>query len=429
MAGRRLTSTPDELYLAALTHGGDASKTGRYLVTFKSGTTDSASRMLNQKYGLVVASAADFEAHAVVLEGLSGANALILPEIDVALIEGEAFEEHRISSASIYEPDSPVFSIDDEYFAFGHSDHREYLRGFGAAIATIASDLDQTTDTSEELIDGAQSTWGLGACQVLSSSFTGQGICIAMLDTGLDFDHPDFIGRVMPGHFNSFVGQPPQDVFGHGTHTTGTACGPSISTIGIPRYGVGSLATIFVGKILSDSGLAVGGSILAGINWAIMNGCQIISISAAGTPQVFPPFTSAGASALSRGLLIIAAAGNQSHRPLQVVPTGYPANSPTIMSVAALDQNLAVPYYSNGGKVDIGGPGDSVFSSFPRPTLTKILSGTSQAAPHVAGVAALYAQSDPNLRGAALWSQLQATTRKLPLSAADVGAGLVQAPQ
>ena len=114
---------------------------------------------------------------------------------------------------------------------------------------------------------------------------------------------------------------------------------------------------------------------------------------------------------------------------MQVAPTGYPANSPTIMSVAALDQNLNIAAFSNGGKIDIAAPGCNVFSAVPRPLMGKVLSGTNQAAPHVAGLAAMYAESNPQLRGAALWSQLRATARVLPLSPADVGAGLVQAPQ
>jgi subtilisin len=427
MAGRRLTSTPDDLYRDALARGSESSKSGRYLVTFKLGAVDAGVRMLRDKYGLVVASAGDFQASAVVLEGLATANALILSEIGVVIVEGEAFEEHRVSSASLYEPDSPVSSIDEEYFAFGRSNHAEYLRGFGRAASTIATDLAEAVDASEVLTDSPQVTWGLAACGVPNSQFSGQGIRVAMLDSGLDFNHPDFVGHAI--QFNSFVGQPPQDVAGHGTHTTGTACGPLVSTIGLPRYGIAGSATIFAGKVLNDSLVSVGGSILVGINWAIANGCEIISISASGPPQVQPPFTQAGATALSRGLLVIAAAGNQSQRPLRVAPTGNPANSPTIMSVAALDQSLGVAPFSNGGKVEIAAPGVNVLSAFPRPTLSRVLSGTSQATPHVAGIAALYAEADPQLRGTALWSQLQASVSKLPLSAADVGAGLVQAPQ
>jgi subtilisin family serine protease len=126
---------------------------------------------------------------------------------------------------------------------------------------------------------------------------------------------------------------------------------------------------------------------------------------------------------LNNGLLIVAAAGNSFGQ-----FTGSPANSPTIMSVASLDSNLKPSNFSNKGKVDISGPGRDVFSSWPRPTRYKTISGTSMATPHVAGCAALWAETSPNLRGLQLWKKLQATAKKLPLPFNVAGAGLVQAP-
>jgi subtilisin family serine protease len=78
--------------------------------------------------------------------------------------------------------------------------------------------------------------------------------------------------------------------------------------------------------------------------------------------------------------------------------------------------------------VDIAGPGVGVYSSWPRPILHNIISGTSMATPHVSGCAALWAQSNPGLRGPALRARLIATARHLSLPPRDVGAGLVQAP-
>jgi subtilisin family serine protease len=98
------------------------------------------------------------------------------------------------------------------------------------------------------------------------------------------------------------------------------------------------------------------------------------------------------------------------------------------MAVASLDSNSRPSSFSNFGKIEIAGPGRDVFSSWPRPQRYHTISGTSMAAPHVAGCAALWAQSNPSLRGRQLWDRLRATARRLPFPATAVGAGLVQAP-
>jgi subtilisin family serine protease len=219
-----------------------------------------------------------------------------------------------------------------------------------------------------------------------------------------------------------FVGQPVQDLHGHGTHCIGTACGPKAPSGNTPRYGIGYRASIVVGKVLSNSGFSVGGSVLSGMNWAIANRCQVISMSLGSQAGVQPAYTNAGQAALNNDCLIIAAAGNAG------AATGAPANSPTIMSVASLDSDLNPSSFSNFGKVEIAAPGRDVFSSWPRPTRYRTISGTSMATPHVAGCAALWAETSASLRGMNLWRRLQATARRLPLPATRVGAGLVQAP-
>jgi subtilisin family serine protease len=236
----------------------------------------------------------------------------------------------------------------------------------------------------------------------------------------MDLGHPDFAGR--PIVSQTFVGQPVQDLHSHGTHCIGTACGTKTPPGTVPRYGIAHRASIFAGKVLSNSGSSVGGSVIAGMNWAIANRCQVISMSLGGQSPVQAAYTAAGQAALNNGLLIIAAAGNAGST------TGAPANSPTIMSVASLDMGLTPSSFSNFGKIEIAGPGRDVFSSVPRPTRYGTKSGTSMATPHVAGCAALWAETSTTLRGLNLWRKLQATARPLPFPAARVGAGLVQAP-
>jgi subtilisin family serine protease len=221
---------------------------------------------------------------------------------------------------------------------------------------------------------------------------------------------------------SSFVGEPVQDLNGHGTHCIGTACGPKSPPGNTLRYGIAYAGRIFVGKVLTNSGSGTGAGVLAGLNWAIANRCEVISMSLGSQSPVQAAYTAAGQAALSAGCLIIAAAGNAATQ------TGAPANSPTIMSVASLDPNLMPSSFSNFGKIEIAAPGRDVFSSWPRPTRYRTISGTSMACPHVAGCAALWAQTSPSLRGMNLWRRLQSSALRLPLPASRVGAGLVQAP-
>jgi subtilisin family serine protease len=226
-----------------------------------------------------------------------------------------------------------------------------------------------------------------------------------------------------------------QDLHSHGTHCIGTSCGPKQPTnAAVERYGVAHGAQIFAGKVLSNGGSGADGWILGGINWAIAQGCHVISMSlGARTTQAgfSAVYENAAQVALSRGTLIVAAAGNDGGQPVS-----HPANCPSIMAVGAVDENLLKAPFSNithfppHGRVDIVGPGVRTFSSVPVAKGTYgTMSGTSMATPHVAGIAALHAQLSSTFRGAALWQRLIATALPLPQQpSSHVGAGLVQAP-
>ncbi len=426
---QKVSMSTDDLLIAALERGGDTSKTGRFLVTFKeSGAAAGVKALQSRK--LRVASAKDFTNQAMDLQQVGDADAVMFPEIGVALVSGEAVAEHGLTTAAFAEEDTSTHSVDPEYFMFASQiNPSDYLKGVLHTAEMIAKDLGDIAPTmmpTDVSAQAAGATWGLTACRVPQSHFSGKGIKVAVLDTGFDLGHPEFAGRSFVT--NTFVGQPVQDLHGHGTHTTGTACGPLAPAGPIQRYGIAYGAQIFVGKVLTNSGSGTQAQVLAGMNWAIANKCAVISMSLGAQIPVQPSYTAAGAAALAAGCLIIAAAGNASSRPGVINPAGAPANSPTIMSVAALDSSLRVAVFSNGRKVDIAGPGVNVFSSWPRPTLHNTISGTSMATPHVSGCAALWAESSAALRGAALRAKLVATAQHLPFPPSDVGAGLVQAP-
>lgn len=435
------SSSVDALLASALERGGDSLETGRYIVTFKEGANEAALQSFSSEHGLRVADARDFKDQAAALEEAGDADVFHFPEVGAALISGGAAQQRGLTAQAELTTDSPYQTVEPEYFAFANQFTRElftaygtktektsgdFLRGFLQAAEMIAKEFGMETGRPQgmgEEVDAEVlgATWGLNVCKVPPSLRSGVGIKVAVLDTGFDLSHPDFTGRSITG--NTFVGQPVQDGNGHGTHTAGTACGPKTPPGTTPRYGIGYRTSIFVGKVLQNSGSGSTATVLAGMNWAIANRCQIISMSLGAPTGVQAAYTAAGQSALNNGLLMIAAAGN--------VPggfTGAPANSPTIMSVASLDANLAPSSFSSSGKVDIAGPGRDVFSSWFMPIRYKVISGTSMATPHVAGCAALWAETSPNLRGTALWKKLQATAKPLPFPASRVGAGLVQAP-
>lgn len=411
----------EALLLAALARGDGSLETGRYLVTYKDGAAPEGVKALKAR-GLRVADARDFSESAVGVEDVGDADALNFPAIGVALVGGASMQARGLAAFEA-SADSAIETIEPEYFAF--AENSEYLRGFMRAASTIAADLGTgggaaVADDEELEAQVLGATWGLVRCKVPPGTRSGLGIKVAVLDTGMDLGHPDFPGRVAAAA--SFVGEPVQDLHSHGTHCIGTSCGPKAPAGSTPRYGIAHQARIFVGKVLTNSGGGTSGSVLAGMNWAVANRCQVISMSLGAQTGVQAAYTAAGNAALANGCLIIAAAGNAA------AATGAPANSPSIMSVASLDPTLTPSSFSNFGKVEIAAPGRDVFSSVPRPTRYGFKSGTSMATPHVAGVAALWAQTSASLRGVLLWRKLQATARPLPFPIARVGRGLVQAP-
>lgn len=413
-------SNIDELLLSAMNRGDESLETGRYIVTYNV-DAESESRAMLEGLDLRMADARDFSDQSESMAAMGEADGLVLPEIGVAIVSRPDFAERGMALAE--DSSNPIEIVEPEHFMFAEELSADYLRGFRRAVEALTAEAGAPADLEDEDFEAEAlgATWGLKACRVPPSSRSGLGIRVAVLDTGMALNHPDFAGRQFVT--NSFVGQPVQDLNGHGTHCIGTACGPLSPPGTTPRYGIGhKTAPIFVGKVLSNAGSGSTGTVLAGMNWAIANGCTVISMSLGAPIPVQAAYTAAGLAALARGCLVVAAAGNNAG------PTGAPANSPSILSVASLDPNLKPSSFSNFGKIELAAPGRDVFSSWPLPLRYRTISGTSMAAPHVAGCAALWAQTSPLLRGPALWAKLLATAQPLPFPASRVGKGLVQAP-
>ena len=279
-------------------------------------------------------------------------------------------------------------------------------------------------------------TWGVHALNVAGIPLTGKGVRIAILDTGFDFMHPDFAGRTI--HRKSFTGtRQAQDKEGHGTHITGIAGGGRKGKEGA-RYGVASGARLYVGKVLDDGGEGTDGQLLAGIEWALEKGCQLISMSfgaAVGEGETYSAlFEQVARTAMENNCLLIAAAGNESERDRKRIGAiNHPANCPSILAVGALTPFLEVAEYScagaspAGGQIEIAAPGDNILSAKPGGGYRR-QSGTSMATAFVTGVAALLWEKYPRATAGEIWAKLVQHAWRLSLAASDVGAGLCTLP-
>jgi subtilisin family serine protease len=416
--------------------------TGRQIVVFADGDDDTPIDLSGA--GITnVADSRDFSGGEIAADVLQSADATVFSELGIAVVSADAAQLDALQAGIT--SGRQVLSVSPELihhvlretaleyaqaYRDGVSDLTDHLLQANGHTATLVVDA-----TAPTFADTAQATWGMQAVQAPSSPRSGKGIRVAVLDTGFDTTHPDFAGRNVTTQ--SFVaGEPPQDGHGHGTHCIGTSCGPRTPSTG-PRYGIAYEADIFAGKVLSNAGSGSDAQILAGINWAVTNRCHVLSMSlGADVMQPHPPYSAAGRRALQRGSLIIAAAGNNADRRAGNVGfVGSPANSPEIMAVGALEQQLDMTFFSarslpaRGGQVDIAGPGFQVLSSWPLPTRYRTISGTSMATPHVAGVAALWAEATGR-RGLELWATLCAESQRLMQLSLDVGSGLcIAAPQ
>lgn len=314
----------------------------------------------------------------------------------------------------------------------------DYLRGYRDGVNELVDRLLGNGSAERVRVaarfDEVQTTWGLQATKVVESHLTGAGIKVAVLDTGFDHNHQDFTGRAVTRKLFASRSSD-DDVHGHGTHCIGTACGPLHPATG-PRYGVAYESEIYAGKVLGDDGFGTDRSIIAGMDWALEQGCHIISMSLGAATrlgdQPSDDYEQIGQVCLDAGMLVVAASGNESARPHRIAPVGSPANASTIMAVGAVDRSLAPASFSCGGmnpgqEVDISAPGVGILSCVPGNRYDR-LDGTSMATPHVSGVAALIAQSDPKFRGWALWARLVQISSRLRFPARDVGKGFLQAP-
>lgn len=209
----------------------------------------------------------------------------------------------------------------------------------------------------------------------------GEGVKIAILDTGADLDHPDLQQNLLPGKNIINEGLTPNDDNSHGTH-----CAGIISAINnaIGMVGVAPKAKIIPVKVLDGQGSGDFKNVAKGIHWAVDNGADIISMSL-GSPNALAIVRRAIQYADGKGVPVFCAAGNAG----LTKDIFYPAKYPETISVGSIDENFNRSSFSNtGDRLDFMAPGGKIFSTVPD-NWYAYLSGTSMACPFVVGVAAL----------------------------------------
>lgn len=328
-----------------------------------------------------------------------------------------------------------------------------------------------TTSEQVEARNETGATWGVTATSAVNSPYTGQGVTVAVLDTGIDSSHEAFQGVELIQQ--DFTGEGNGDGNGHGTHCAGTIFGRVINGF---RFSVApGIQRALIGKVLDSQGSGSTEQIYRAILWALDQGAHIVSMSIGfdfpGLVQYYVKqlnypedlatsialegyranvrlFDKLAALASARnplfqGTVLIAAAGNESKRninPNYELNVAPPAAADGIVSVGALKtagephKALTVADFSNTGP-NVSAPGVDIYSAWPGGGYRN-LNGTSMATPHVAGIAALWAEklltSTRRVNAIQLTAQVIGQAKQDRLATGfdplDVGAGLVQAP-
>ncbi|MEY9964227.1 subtilisin family serine protease [Streptacidiphilus sp. MAP12-16] len=283
--------------------------------------------------------------------------------------------------------------------------------------------------------DLAQSTAQIGAPAAWAAGYDGKGVKVAVLDTGVDQNHPDLAGRVSQAV--SFVpGETADDGNGHGTHTTSTVGGSGAASGGLEK-GVAPGADLLMGKVLSNSGSGDDSWVIAGMEWAVAQHARVISMSLSGSDPsdgTDPMSQAVDNLSAQSGALFVVAAGNTGAEAMMSSPSAADA----ALTVAAVDSSDQLAPFSSMGprfgdyalKPDIAAPGVDILAAKAGGTAAtgyyQTMSGTSMATPHVAGAAAILAQEHPGWTGQQLKDELMSTSKQLSADTAyQVGAGRV----
>ena len=321
------------------------------------------------------------------------------------------------------------------------------VRTFWNSIAPTES----LTDPSPTLKDGIAKLWldgkvhvdlhesvpQIGAPEAWQAGYDGTGVTVALLDTGVDVNHPDLSTQI--SDTQSFVpDEGIADVVGHGTHVASTIVGTGAAQGGYYK-GVAPGAHLEVGKVLDNTGTGQDSWVLAGMQWAAQSGAKVVNMSLGDSmPSDGSDPMSQAVDALSAqyGTLFVIAAGNAGPDSIST-----PGAAAAALTVGAVDKQDALAWFSSTGpltqsgalKPDLVAPGVDITAARSQEMndggtgLYTTLSGTSMATPHVAGSAAILAQQHPTWTGEQLKEQLMSSAKGLAdgYSPFEIGTGRV----
>ncbi|MBE1877622.1 S8 family serine peptidase [Myceligenerans pegani] len=296
--------------------------------------------------------------------------------------------------------------------------------------------LDQPVRASD-----ADSTPQIGAPEAWEAGFTGEGVTVAVLDSGIDATHPD-LDDVVAGE-RDFTGKGDvTDGHGHGTHVASILTGSGEASDGANR-GVAPDADLLVGKVLDDDGYGETSDVIDGMEWAAAEGADVVNLSLGSLFFDVPSPDAVAVDELTEqyGTLFVVAAGNFGE--LGQGSVGSPGIAASALTVGAVDDaDTVTPYSSRGGadagllKPDVVAPGDGIVAARAEGTTMGVIvddlhvaeSGTSMAAPHVAGAAAVLKQARPDLDATALKSALMGSAEPTGADVWSEGAGRITVP-
>ncbi|MET8812454.1 S8 family serine peptidase [Streptomyces sp. NPDC004549] len=280
----------------------------------------------------------------------------------------------------------------------------------------------------------------IGAPTAWAAGYTGKGVKVAVLDTGVDTSHPDLKTQVIAAK-NFSTARDATDHFGHGTHVASIVAGTGAKSGG--KYkGVAPDARLLSGKVLDDDGFGDDSGILAGMEWAAKEGADVVNLSLGGedSPGIDPLEAEVNKLSKEKGILFAIAAGNEGPHSV-----GSPGSADAALTVGAVDGKDKLADFSSTGprngdgaiKPDLTAPGVDITAAAAKGSVIDdevgenppgylTISGTSMATPHVAGAAAILKQEHPDWGYAELKGALTGSTKGGDYTPFEQGSGRVQ---